>query len=377
MTNAEEEQEGATKQSNINQHCKRDFEDMIYQGLTSGGIQATASKGHGKSRLLFKIAEELMKNPEVRLIAFDGSLAWLYGFSQIPVFQIREHDILSNERKSTEDSEKYSFENWHLVKLALEKHKDILFNLSTRKPSKRSFAIRTIINYLDNQQRIEKQHTVNHENTKAIAYILEEAQDAFNSRSTAKNECEEFLTVFNEARNNRESFFSCSQRLTDMSKTVRAKQIQVLGRLSSEDITPNLRRLEKQYKISFAEMPFKHWFFNGEVFESPEFKQHLKPYKINAEIKKEWLISLPKPKPLSLTEKIGLWLNPFSVPKRFKKPNSLFESENSETEIEEPETELNKIEKESENLEALESEKEDNELDEDFLSEDSEFMENW
>ena len=46
-------------------------------------------------------------------------------------------------------------------------------------------------------------------------------------------------------------------------------------------------------------------------------------------------------------------------------------------EIEEPETELNKIEKESENLEALESEKEDNELDEDFLSEDSEFMENW
>ena len=64
-----------------------------------------------------------------------------------------------------------------------------------------------------------------------------------------------FLTVFNEARNNRESFFSCSQRLTDMSKTVRAKQIQVLGRLNAEDITPNLRRLEKQYKISFAEMP--------------------------------------------------------------------------------------------------------------------------
>ena len=231
---------------------------MIFQGLTRGGIQATASKGHGKSRLLFKIAEELMKNSEVRLIAFDGSLAWLYGFSQIPVFQIREHDILINERRSTEDLEKYSFENWHLVKLALEKHKDILFNMQTRKPSKRSFAIRTIINYLDSQQRTEKSKTAKHENTKAYCYILEEAQDAFNSRSTAKNECEEFLTVFNEARNNRESFFSCSQRLTDMSKTVRAKQIQVLGRLNAEDITPNLRRLEKQRKINFAEMPSRH-----------------------------------------------------------------------------------------------------------------------
>ena len=36
-----------------------------------------------------------------------------------------------------------------------------------------------------------------------------------------------------------------------MSKTVRAKQIQVLGLLNDEDITPNLRRLEKQYKIDF------------------------------------------------------------------------------------------------------------------------------
>ena len=49
-------------QSNINNHSKSTFETMIFEGLTQGGIQATASKGHGKSRLLFKIAEVLMKN---------------------------------------------------------------------------------------------------------------------------------------------------------------------------------------------------------------------------------------------------------------------------------------------------------------------------
>lgn len=325
-------------QININNHGKSTFETMIFEGLTQGGIQATASKGHGKSRLLFKVAEVLQAQPEIRILVFDGSLAWLYGYNQIPVFQIREHDILSNERKSTEDLERYSFENWHLVKLALEKHKDLLFNLQTRKPSKRSFAIRTIINYLDAQQRTEKARTANHECTKAIAYILEEAQDAFNARSTAKNECEEFLTVFNEARNNRESFFSCSQRLTDMSKTVRAKQIQVLGRLNAEDISPSLRRLEKQYKISFAEMPSRNWFYNGVIFESPEFKQNLKPFKINAEIKESWLSSLPQQRTVSLKEKIRSWFNIIvpPVPKQNERVSkSFFESENLEEESEE------------------------------------------
>ena len=140
-------------------------------------------------------------------------------------------------------------------------------------------------------QRAEKSKTATHENTKAIAYILEEAQDAFNSRSTAKIECEEFLTIFNESRNNKESFFSCSQRLTDLSKTIRAKQIQVIGRLNAEDITPQLRRLEKAHNIDFTEIPPRTWFYRGLILKSPEFKQHLKPYKINSEIKQEWLNS--------------------------------------------------------------------------------------
>lgn len=106
-----------------------------------------------------------MKNNIVRTIAFDGSETWLSSFSQIPVFNVGEHDFLNKERSKTEDLEKYSLEKWNLVKLALDSRKDILFRLKTRKPSKRGFFVRTVVNYLDELQRQEK---AEHTNTKTL-----------------------------------------------------------------------------------------------------------------------------------------------------------------------------------------------------------------
>ena len=98
------------------------------------------------------------------------------------------------------------------------------------------------------------------------------------------------------------SFFSCSQRLTDMSKTIRAKQLSCIGKLNSEDITPALRRIEKAHNLDFSNMKPRTWFFEGSLIVSPEFKQQGKPYKINKDIKQEWLNSFPKVKVLSLKE---------------------------------------------------------------------------
>jgi hypothetical protein len=191
--------------------------------------------------------------------------------------------------KSTEEMESYQLTNWHLVKLALETHKDILFRLKTRKPSKRGFFVRTVVNYLDALQRDEKANSLSHENSKAIAYYVEEAQDCFSSRQSARLEMEEFLTVFNEARNNKESFWTASQRLTDFSKTIRSKQLPCIGKLATEDITPSLRRIEKAQKaqsLSFDKMPPKTWYFEESTLTSPEFKQRGKPYIVNEQVKK-------------------------------------------------------------------------------------------
>jgi len=311
MTN-ENQKTQEKEQSTIKDHDS--FNNFVSEGLRIGS-HIVANKSHGKTRLMFSIAEQLMKEPNVRNIIFDGSETRLYSFSRIPVFTIGEHDILETSRGNIQDLERYSLKNANLVKLALETHKDLLFRLKTRKPSKRGFFIRTVVNHLDQLQRDEKARDPNHENSKALAFYIEEAQNAFSSRSTSSNETEEFLTVFNEGRNQRIGFFTSSQRLTDFSKTIRSKQIQCLGKLSNEDISPNLRRIEKTQNIDFSKMKPRTWFYEGAIFVSPEFKQQGKPYQVNQEIKQLWLNSLPKKK--TLAEKIHEWLtvkketNPF------------------------------------------------------------------
>lgn len=312
------QQKTLEKQSNIDSHGT--FETFISEGLRIGS-HIVANKSHGKTRLMFSIASQLMPLPNVRVIAFDGSDTWLYSGPRMPVFNISEHDILATNRKRADTIEKYTLQNANLVLLALQTHKDILFRLKTRKPSKRGFFIRTVINYLDAQQRAEKSRDLNHENSMAIGYFIEEAQNAFSSRNSASAENETFLTVFNEGRNNREGFFTSSQRLTDFSKTIRSKQIQCIGKLSSEDITPALRRLEKQHGINFAETPPRTWFYEGSTFVSPEFKQQGKPYIVNAEIKQKWLDSLPKHE--TLAQKLGHWLKNTFVDQRDAKTLNL------------------------------------------------------
>jgi hypothetical protein len=297
------------KESNIKDHSQ--FDNFVSEGLRIGS-HIVGSKGSGKTRLLFCVAQELMKQENVRVIAFDGSETWLYAFSKIPVLSIGEHDILARDRKCTEDLEKYELQNWNLVKLALATHKDILFRLKTRKPSKRGFFIRSIINYLDELQRIEKAKNPKHTNKKAIGYFIEESQNAFSSRNSSSSELETFMTVFSEGRNNREGFFTNSQRLTDVNKSLRSKQFYCISRLNSEDITPNLRRLEKEKNLDFSKMPSRTWYYEGSIFESPEFKQHGKPYQINKALKAK-IPETPEQKEervLSLSEKILKWIDP-------------------------------------------------------------------
>ena len=304
-----------TEQSNINQHGE--FKNFVLQGLKFGGVHIVANKSHGKTRLMFSMAQTLRSLPDCRTIIFDGSETWLYGFNRIEVFTIGEHDILAQKLRSIEEFERFELQNWNLIKLALEKHRNLLFRLKTRKPSKRGFFVRQIVNYLDQIQRDQKDQNPNHEPDKAIAYFIEEAQDCFNSRSTARNDTEEFLTVFNEARNNQEGFFTASQRLNDFSKTIRSKQLYCIGKLNSEDINPFLRRIERSQGLDFANMKPRQWYFEGLTFESPIFKQVGKPYQINSEIEQLWLNSLPKSK--TLKERFLEWLN---SPRPQAKPNS-------------------------------------------------------
>jgi len=290
-----------SEQVNINDHSESEFQSILEHGLKHGGVHLVASKSHGKTRLLFSMAKTLMKREDCRVIAFDGSETWLYAFSKIPTFTVKERDIqLVNDVKTTEEIERYQLTNWNLIELALRTHKDLLFRLKTRKPSKRGYFIRTVINYLDRLQREERAVTTDNEAKGYIAFFIEEAQDCFNSRSTTKLESEEFLTVFNEGRNQKEAFFTASQRLTDFSKTIRTKQTYCIGLIGREDITPFLRRLEREYSVDFTKIQQRTWFFESKTFKSPTWTQSGKPYQINKAIKAKFQQPPQQPQKRSL-----------------------------------------------------------------------------
>jgi hypothetical protein len=82
------------KQSNINTSSEKQFQEVLEHGLKHGGCHIVASKGHGKSRLLFSMARNLRNLGNCRVFIFDGSETWLYGFDRIPTVSISERDIV-------------------------------------------------------------------------------------------------------------------------------------------------------------------------------------------------------------------------------------------------------------------------------------------
>ena len=105
-------------------------------------------------------------------------------------------------------------------------------------------------------------------------------------------------------------------------------------------------------------MPPRTWFYEGETFVSPEFRQSGKPFIVNAEIKKLWLDSLPKPK--TLKQKILEWFNTAKANYEIVKERDIQQRAKSQT--------LAEMEKKD-----IEDSKEDSELD-GLMSEGDEFF---
>jgi hypothetical protein len=312
------------KQFNIDQHSKNVFDEMLKRSLIES-LHIVASRGHGKSRLMFSIADSIRNLENTRLFIFDGSDAFLYGYSKIAVLNICENDITENELKTTLDLEQYKFNNWQIVKLAIQQNKHLLIRLKTKKQSKRSFAIQSIINFLDDIQRAEKEASPTNETKSHLIFMIDEIQNAFSQRQTARLSSEDFMCCFSEARNFSENFISTSQRLFDVSKTVRTKTLYCIGKLNAEDKSPYIKQIEKQYNINFSNMESRKWFFNGETFTSPTWKQEGKPFLINRELRAKYFNSEPKKevKPLGMVDFFKFIFSPtYDIRKRINQNNS-------------------------------------------------------
>ena len=87
------------EQPNIETHEQTQFNDVIMQGMKEGGISLFAMKGYGKTRMLFSMAQTIRNFSNSRVLIFDPSMAWLYNFSRIPVFNVNIEDIAEQVKR--------------------------------------------------------------------------------------------------------------------------------------------------------------------------------------------------------------------------------------------------------------------------------------
>lgn len=292
---------------NIPDHSKSDFQAMIDDCMKNGGLGLTACKGYGKSRFLFNCAHYLQQQPNVRVLIFDGSDSWLYGFNKIPTFNISENDITINQVKTSLDIEQFTFNNWALVKFALRNYKDVLFRLKTKSPSKRGFAVRQIVNFLDDLQRQEKEQSPTHENKQSIAFFCEEFENCFSNRQTLRLDAENFKTAFNEARNFSEAFFTCQQYEQDSAKTLRVKQVNGLGQLNETQKMPYHRKLERELNINLSDMKPRTWLIGEKLITVPTWTQSGKPIIINRLLREKFNSQQPQPQKQGLIARFKNW----------------------------------------------------------------------
>ena len=86
--------------SNIDNHSKRQFEIIIQQAMKRRRFTANSNEGFRKNTFAFQHGSEHEETLAIQSVyIFDGSLAWLYGFSKIPVFNINEEDITATQLK--------------------------------------------------------------------------------------------------------------------------------------------------------------------------------------------------------------------------------------------------------------------------------------
>jgi hypothetical protein len=82
MTNQEKDANGTEnplaeqpKQHSIANH--NNFNNFVSEGIRIGAY-VISSKGSGKTKLQFCVAQKLQKQPTVRVIGFDGSETWVF-----------------------------------------------------------------------------------------------------------------------------------------------------------------------------------------------------------------------------------------------------------------------------------------------------------
>lgn len=321
--------------------------------LRHGGVHICSSKGYGKSVGLRHIARFYGSQPNTYVIIVDTLPNWCQKFDRVPYFTVLESDV-REVSSNIEISEGFSYLTWakryyindlpfkFLDRMLRQKQKIILFNIELEEIDLVGVFQAKIIDYLYQKQRIQKKYWKDNLPHQYII-ISEETEAVFDTSLLDRKIMNRTRKQYSEMANLKIAMFSCSQRLTEVSRKFRSKMDSYLiGNSNIEDIDTRLTRILRfsKYREQLQKLPIGTFLDTktDTLVSFPDFKPKGTPY----EIKRETLIDKPKTEPQPkgfLTRLFDKIIQPKPQPQQTKTTNTDREDTEFFREVEEAEEE--------------------------------------
>ena len=285
------------------QQTNVELKPLLENVLKFGDLLLVANKGVGKTNGLMVLAQQFLQLENTRVIIFEDFPKWCLEFDEIPYFIVKDNDVteynhvLDVEEYFLRHDRDYSVNRSDEVEQFLETNKNVVFTMEISDIERSCYFIYSVVRYFYRKHYLRKYKSYN--KTERIIFVIEEAQNVFDSSTLSKKIFNRLRKIFSVARNLDLHFILASQRLQDLNTKIRGRTRLLIGQVNVDDWELKVRRLLRNSKYKTKILQFERGTFlytpTDTLYRLPLFTANGKPY--------EWIKPLPPTKPLKQVTK--------------------------------------------------------------------------
>jgi len=225
----------------------KEINELIKDIYDYGDLLIVANKGIGKSNTLMVLAKELRKDADNKVIIIEDFPNWCLTFDKIPHIIVEDSDIREVKRRNNQKDYVITSEDRNILFInSIEKNKDFLFTVEITDIERSAYFVYHVVRHFFRKQYIRRYR--NTKKKQRIIFIIEEAQNVFDSSVINKRVFNRLRKIFSIARNLDIHFILASQRLQDLNTKIRGRCRLLIGQVSLDDYELKIRRLLRHSK---------------------------------------------------------------------------------------------------------------------------------
>ena len=277
-----------------------ELKPLIEDVFKFGDMLLVANKGVGKTNALMCLASEIRKLPNTRLIIFEDFPKFAKEFDNIPYMRIKDRDVTETKHEiDFEDfflrhSRDYTVKRGAEIRANLEQNKDLIFTMEISDIERTCYFVYSVVNYFYRKAYLRAYK--NYQKHERIVFLIEEAQNVFDSSIVSKKLFNRLRKIFSVARNLGLHFILASQRLQDLNTKIRGRTRLLLGNVSLDDYELKINRLLKHSAYRKEILDFERGKFlytaNDKTIKFSKFAPTGEPHEIKP-LRKTQIIGAP------------------------------------------------------------------------------------